>query len=182
MKAMVIFLLILTGGPATVQSLDNSNFLVGLYADEARSIACVTGGPGTVFEQVAWVYVPNELGLAYVTFRFDFPENLDRTRRPVFNELVSHTIFTDFPDGTVEWNMLFDDCPSGWIQVFSQECVLLDSQLSWIEIVGALSLARDCDFILNGVHAISDLSLNDPECPQVSAVAMTWSSMKTMYR
>ena len=180
--AMIMLLLVLRVGPAAARPLANYTFLVALYADQSRSVTCVSGPPGTFFEQVAWVFVPNELGLAYVTFRFDFPENLDRTRRPVFNDLVLDTVFTDFPDGTVEWNMLFGGCPSGWIQVFSQECVILDSQISRIRIVGDRSLARDCNFALNGVFAISDLSLNDPECQQVSTVPMIWSSLKSMYR
>jgi len=180
--AMIMLFLILRVGPAAARPLANGTFLVALYADQSRSITCVSGPPGTTFEQVAWVYVPNDLGLAYVTFRFDFPENVDRTRRPVFNDLVLDAIFTDFSDGTVEWNMLFGGCPSGWIQVFSQECVLLDSQPSRIRIVGDRSLARDCNFTLNGVSAISDLSLNDPECMQVSTVSMIWSRVKTMFR
>jgi len=171
-----------TGGDPLAETRSDGGFLVGVYGDENRSITCVTGSPGAQFEQVASVYVPNELGLAYVTLRFDFPANVDLIARPLFNDLVSQVVYTDFTDGTVEWNMLFRDCPSGWIQVFSQECVLLDDMPSRIQILGDRSLVRDCTFILHDVAVVNELSLNDPDCPNVPAVASTWGRLKSEYR
>jgi len=180
----VLFALLLTGSgsdsPAEMRA--DPGFLVGIYGDENRSVTCVTGPAGATFEQVAWAYVPNALGLASVTLRFDFPANVERSTRPVFHDLVTQVIYTDFADGTDEWNMLFVDCPSGWIQVFSQECVLLDDQPSAIQILGDHSLARDCPFVLHDVEVVNQLALNDPDCPNVPSAALTWGRLKSVYR
>lgn len=181
---MVSFALFLTalGPPAAAQPEAGNGFLVGIYADQTRSVTCVTGPPGDVFEQTAWVYVPNDRGLAYVTLRLEFPPNIDVGNRPVFHDLVSHVIFTDFADGTVEWNMLFNDCPSGWIRIFTQECEFLDDQMSTIGILGDRSLARDCTFVLNGVDVVNELSVNDPGCPAVPVATTSWGGLKGSYR
>lgn len=157
-------------------------FLVGIYGDENRSITCMTGSSGGIFQQVAWTYVPNELGLAYLTLRFDFPANVDLSARPVFNDLVNQVIITDFADGTVEWNLLFEGCPSGWVQVFSQECVLLDDLSSRIQILGDRSMVRDCTFVLNDVDVVNELLLNDPDCPNVPSATSIWGHLKSGYR
>lgn len=157
-------------------------FRVGLYGDSGREITCVTGPPGSIFRMTAWVLVPNERGLAYVTLRLDFPDNLDLSRRPVFHDLVSDVIFSDFPDGTAEWNMLVDDCPSGWIPIYTQEIVLMDDRSSVIGLVGDRSLARDCSFVLNGVTVTNELSFNDPGCEVVSVRYTDWGSLKSRYR
>jgi hypothetical protein len=41
--------------------------------------------------------------------------------RPVFNPLVVQFIPADYTDGTQEWNMVFEQCPSGWVQVFTRQ-------------------------------------------------------------
>ena len=159
---------------------------VGIFGDVGgeidREITCVSGLPGATFDQVAWVWVPDGLGLAYVTIRFLFPENLDLTSRPVFHDQVSNVIFTDFVDGTSEWNMVFADCPSGWIRISSQECVLLDAQPSRIGILGIHSMVRDCNFVLNDVTVLNEIEINDPECTTVSTATVTWGGIKSIFR
>lgn len=184
MKTIAMIALLLAGpsNPSASALLSVDEFTVGVYGDDARTVTCVSGPPGSIFEMVVWAWVPDELGLAYITLRFDFPENLDLSHRPVFHDLVTNVIYSDYPEGTVEWNMLFDDCPSGWIKVFSQECVLLDEQLSRVGIRSANSMLRDCTFALNDVTVLNELAMNDPDCPTVSAVTSTWSSVKSMYR
>jgi hypothetical protein len=157
-------------------------FRVGLYGPDDRATTCLTGPQGSVFTMTAWVLVPNERGLAYVTLRLDFPDNIDFSQRPVFNDLVSDVIFSDFPDGTAEWNMLVGDCPSGWILVYSQEISLLDDQPAVIGLVGDRSLARDCSFILNGVTVTNELTVNDPGCEVVPASVTNWGTLKSRYR
>ena len=65
---------------------------VGIFGDVGgeidREITCVSGLPGATFDQVVWVRVPDDLGLAYVTIS------------PVFHDQDSKVIFTDFVDGT----------------------------------------------------------------------------------
>ncbi len=167
-------------------SASATDIQVGIFGDVGgeidREITCVSGSPGARFEQVAWVRMPDELGLAYVTIRFSFPANLDLSSRPVFHDQVSNVIFTDFVDGTSEWNMVFAGCPSGWVKVFSQECVLLDEQPSRIGILGIRSMVRDCDFVLNDVTVLNEIEINDPECTTVSTAAVTWGGIKSIFR
>lgn len=171
-----------SGSDPPAGSRSAGGFLVGIYGDENRAVTCVTGSAGAAFQQVAWAYVPNELGLAYITLRFNFPANVDLSARPVFHDLVAQVITTDFADGTVEWSMLFGDCPSGWIKVFSQECVLLDDLPSGIQILGDRSMMRDCPFILHDVDVVNQLVLNDPDCPNVSSETSTWGCLKSVFR
>ena len=184
MKFLLAFLslLVATGGTPGLAWAQSDRFEVGIYGDDERAIACVTAEVGAVFEQVVWAWVPDELGLAYITLRFDFPENLDFNIRPVFNDLVSGVIFSDYTGGTVEWNMIFDGCPSGWVKVFSQQCVVLAAEPARIIIQGADSMMRDCDFILNDVLVRNEFTINDPACETVSAVARPWRFVKSMYR
>ena len=184
MMTISMILLLLTGlsSASAAEPMSVDKFTVGVYGDDTRSVTCVSGSPGSIFQQVVWAWVPDELGLAYITLRFEFPVNLDLSRRPVFHDLVTDVIFTDYSEGTVEWNMIFDECPSGWIKVFSQEFVLLDEQLSRIGIRGADSMARDCTFVLNDVTVLNELIVNDPDCPVVPAVTATWGGIKSTYR
>jgi hypothetical protein len=157
-------------------------FRVGLYGGAGRDTVCVDADEGTVFEYSAWVQVPNDRGLRYVTLRLDLPDQLDFTTRPVFHDLVTDVIFTDFPDGTTEWNVLFTDCPSGWIRIYTQEVAVLEGGFSLIELVGDRSLARDCGFVLNGVEVANELAVNDPSCEVVTAAKTGWGSFKARYR
>ena len=183
MKIAVIVILLggLGLGPFS-NTLPAAEFQVGVFGDDERNVTCVTGPPGAVFEQVAWVQVPNGLGLAYVTLRFDFPTNLDLSSAPVFNELMTRAIMTDFPDGTVEWNMIFAGCPSGWVRLFSQDCELLDDQPSRIGIIDVRSMVRDCTFILNDVVIMNEMKVNTPGCTTVSVDRLTWGGIKSSYR
>ncbi len=179
---LITLLVLVVSGVSAAEPVRIESFPVGIYGDDARAVTCVAGPPGTVFQQVAWVYVPDDLGLAYVTLRFDFPTNVDLTSRPVFHDLVNNVVFTDFVDGTVEWNMLFDDCPSGWIKIFTQDCVILDDEMSLIRVVGNHSLVRDCTFVLNDVNVLNQLSINDPDCQNVAAIPTGWGGVKCRYR
>ena len=164
------------------QPLDPDLFQVGIYADEARTVTCVAGEPGATFEQSLWAWVPQELGLAYITIRFRFPTNLDLTRRPVFHDLVSDVIYTDYASETVEWNMLLTECPSGWVRIFRQECALLDGEPSRIEILADNSMMRDCEFVLNDITVLNELTVNDPGCETVSVEGVSWGRVKALYR
>ena len=182
MKAIIMIALLLAGfGRAS-----DTDIQVGIFGDVGggidREITCVSGPPGATFEQVAWVRIPDELGLVYLTLRFSFPANLDLSSRPDFHDQVSKVIFTDFVDGTSEWNMVFAGCPSGWIKVFSQECVLLDAQPSMIGILGVRSMVRDCTFVLNDVTVLNEIEINDPECTTVFAATATWGGIKSIFR
>lgn len=180
---MVITLLVVALSCMSGSVSGQSDFFeVGVYGDDERGVTCVVGEPGETFHQMVWAWVPDDLGLAYITLRFHFPTNLDLSRRPVFNDLVSDVIFSDYVAGTVEWNMIFTGCPSGWVKVFSQECVLLDSQPGRIEIQAAHSMARDCQFVLNDVTILNELTVNDPACAMVSTPTTPWSVVKMMYR
>lgn len=183
MRFLWIFLMAAGEGPVSAQQpLDPYVFQVGVYADDARAITCITGLPGEFFEQTVWAWVPAELGLTYITLRFDFPANLDLHSRPVFNELVTDVIYAKYGDGTVEWNMLLTLCPSGWVRVFSQQCELLDADPSAIRILVDHSMARDCTFVLNDIAVINELTVNDPACPTVSVERASWSRVKSLYR
>jgi hypothetical protein len=179
---LVITFVACFSGYSRAETSTTDDFLVGVYGDRERTVTCVTGLAGATFELSAWAFVPNDLGLAYVTLRFEFPPNLDLSARPEFHDLVQDFIISDFPDGTVEWNMLVVDCPSGWFRVFTQECELLDEQTSLLGINGDHSMLRDCDFFLNDVRVVNELLINDPDCPLVPARPVTWSSLKGAYR
>ena len=157
-------------------------FHAGVWGDDARTVTCVSGQAGGAFEQVVWAWVPDDLGLSYITLRFDLPLNLDLSARAVYNDLVVDVIISDYSDGTVEWNMLFSGCPSGWVRVFSQECVLLDGEPSLIGIHGVHSMMRDCTFVLNDLVVLNELVVNDPDCATVPAFATPWGSVKILYR
>lgn len=159
-----------------------SGFRIGIFCDDLRETTCVTGSAGDTFEQVAWAFIPDDLGLAYVTYRFAFPDNVDFTRRPVFHEQVTSVVFTEFTDGTSEWNMMFTGCPSGWVRVFTQDCVLLDDRPSRIGILGDRSMIRDCPFVLHEVTVLNEIEVNQPDCGTVSATTTTWSRLKTVFR
>jgi hypothetical protein len=108
--------------------------------------------------------------------------NLDLSAHAVFNPLVVYFIVTDYPGGTVEWNMILADCPSGWIRVFEQQCTLLDDQPSEIRILAAHSMMRDCQFVLNDLTVLNNLRLNDPGCDFVANPTTTWGTVKSSFR
>lgn len=178
----LILLMAGTGPSAPPESAHTPVFLVGLFGAEGREATSFCGPPAATFEQTAWVFVPNDLGLAYVTLRLDFPSNIELAPRTVFHELVSQVIYTDYPLGTVEWNMVFNDCPSGWIRIFSQDITLLDDQPSRIGLLGQHSLARDCNFLLHGVTVSHELEVNEPGCEVVQESGLTWGALKSRFR
>jgi hypothetical protein len=183
MRLLGLVLVIAGAFPVFAQPPLNPNlFQVGIYADEAHTVTCVVGEPGATFEQSLWAWVPQELGLAYITIRFRFPTNLDLTSRPLFHELVSDVIFSDYVENTVEWNMLLTECPSGWVRIFRQECALLDGEPSRIGILADDSMMRDCDFVLNDIAVLNELTVNDPGCGLVGVQAVSWGRVKSLYR
>jgi hypothetical protein len=161
---------------------DPSAFYAGIYADSARSADCFKGQAGTNFDQFVWAWVPEELGVTYLTYRFVFPANLDLTRRPIFNDLVSRLIIVDFGHGGIEWTVFFDGCPTGWILVFRQTCTILDDTESEIRITEKYSLSRDCDFVLGGLGVLNNLSINEPGCSFTPTRTSTWGAIKSYYK
>ncbi len=180
---LALWLVTSAAGPASGQPpLNPDLFQAGVYADDARTLNCITGSAGDRFDQVIWAWVPDSRGLAYITLRLELPANLDLSARPRFNELVGDVIITEYNNGTSEWNMLLEECPSGWVRVFSQECVLLDDQPARIGIQAEHSMMRDCTFFLNDLAVLAELSLNDPGCEVLSRTSISWSSVKSIFR
>ncbi|MBE0566130.1 MAG: hypothetical protein IH621_09250 [Krumholzibacteria bacterium] len=183
MRWPVVLLLVSAAAAATGQSPpDTGGFGVGVWADEARGITCVTGTAGASFPLVAWALVPDGLGLAYVTVRFAFPENVSQPGRPDFAPAVTTVIVTDYPDGTVEWNLVVAGCPSGWVRLFARECTLLDAAPSRFAIRADASMIRDCTFALNGAAVLNELVINDPGCETVPDRTAGWSRLHGRYR
>lgn len=166
------------GQPPPVPGL----FQAGVFGDDDRTVTCISGQAGETFSQQLWAWVPDNLGLAYITVRFAFPANLDLSAHAVFNPLVMRVITTDYPGGTVEWNLLLADCPSGWIRIFEQRCTLLDDQPSAVRILAAHSMMRDCRFVLNDLTVLNDLQLNDPGCASSATDPTTWGGVKSRFR
>jgi hypothetical protein len=133
-------------------------------------------------EQHVWAWIPEDTGLVYITLRFDFPPNLNLTSRPTFHELLTELVVSEYSDGTTEWNMLFVECPSGWLEIFTRTCVIIDRHPAVIRIAGEHSMVRDCGFILNDIEVLSDLRINDSECDQISSRGVTWGGMKELFR
>lgn len=170
-------------GPARAQAPPHPDlFQVGVYADMSHSLTCFSGAAGDSFEQVVWAWVPDSLGLAYITLRFDFPDNVAFGPRPLFNDLVSNLIITLYNDGSSEWNLIIDDCPSGWVWILTREGVLLDDRPSCIAIQQDHSMMRDCTFILNDLTVLDELALNDPACGSVPDRDLAWGAAKCLYR
>ena len=181
--AVAIMVLLLAPGLASAQPPPNPYiFCVGIYADATRTLECVDGPAGTVFERHAWAWIPEGEELAYITLRFDVPENLDLSARPSFHELVIELIITEFGDHDIEWNMLMVDCPSGWIEVFTQTCVIVDDQPATARIAAEHSMMRSCEFVLHDLEVLNDLGVNDPGCSQTPTDAATWGAVKKLYR
>ena len=178
MHYIVMFLVLLSAPQGGAMA---SSYSVGGYADESRSTSCVVGPAGSTFQHVVWTFVPGDAGLTYVTFHFQFPSNIELGRNPVFHEQVTVVNYADYSDDTTEWHVVFNGCPSGWIQVFSQEIVLLDEQPSVIGIRTDGSWVRDCDFVLNEVDIVSQLSVNGPDCEVVATDESGWSTIKSRY-
>ena len=180
--SLILSMFLLCGGVFAQLPPGPDDFYAGLYADEARTMSCISGPSGSSFEIFAWCWVPLEAGLTYATLRFDFPGNLDMTGRAVFNDLVIDVIIVDYDDGTVEWTMLFSECPSGWIELFRQRTVILDAARSDVVIVGENSMMRDCGFVLNGIEVLGGLAVNDPGCVFVPVETDSWGAVKSLFR
>ena len=161
---------------------DPSLFQLGIWAHDARTSNCVEVPPGGNFTIHAWGWVPDDLGLGYITFRLDFPVNVSLVGAPELPREVSDLIVTDFADGTQEWNLLVTGCPSGWVKVFSQECQAVDDQPATIDIVEDPCWMRDCTFVLNTVRVLGGVGIYDPGCGGVAVEATRWGSAKTVYR
>jgi hypothetical protein len=161
---------------------DPSHFQLGVWTDDTRSSGCVEVSPGVEFTMHAWCWVPDELGLSYVTYRFEFPDNVALKGPPVLSREVADLIVTEFADGTREWNLIFTGCPSGWVKVFTQDCEALDEQPAVIDIVEDPCWMRDCTFVLNRVRVLGVVGVNDPECGEVSLRETTWGALKGLFR
>lgn len=161
---------------------DPSLFQLGIWADDTRSSGCVEVPPGGNFTIHAWGWVPDDLGLGYITYRFDFPENVTLVGAPSLSRDVTDLIVTDFADGTQEWNLLVTGCPSGWVKVFSQECQAADDQPAVIDVVEDPCWMRDCTFVLNKVRVLGVVGVNDPACGGVANSGATWGGVKAVFR
>lgn len=159
-----------------------SDFEVGVFADTEHTLSCLPFGGPAERQMVLWAHLPPDEGLAYVTVRFRFPDNLRFSHPPELHPAARFFIETPFPGGSEEWNIVFDGCPGDWVPVLARAFELLDGEPSVITIAAEHSMLRDCDFTLNDVLVISELSLNDPECQEVSAAPRTWGGLKARYR
>lgn len=165
------------GGPARAQT-----HLVAGYADAARSSGCAEAAPGTFVTHHGFAWVPEDQGMAYVTFRLEVPPNLAPRGAPRTGAAVSDLIVTPFADGSWEWNLLVTGCPPGWVAAFAQDYEVLDAQPAELGIRAAGSMLRDCTFVLNDVAVVSRLAVNLPGCGDVSAGPVTWGCLKARYR
>ena len=158
-------------------------FQAGLYADIDRTVNCVDGPAGTVFRQYLWAWVPPDAGAVYVTTRIFFPDNVAQHGRPIPNALVTRLIITDYGSGGWEWNFLLADCPSGWILLAWQDCLILDAGSSEVRISGESSLARNCaTFLLEGLSVLSNLRIGAGTCAPVPVARSRWGAIKQIYR
>ena len=180
--SLILLICLLCGGASAQYPALPDEFYAGVYADEARTMSCISGPAGSSFDIFAWAWVPLGKGLTYVTLRFDFPANLDMSDRALFNDLVIDVIIVDYGDGTVEWTMLFSECPSGWIELFRQRTVILDDAMSGVRIVEDNSMIRDCGFVLNDIEVLGDLAVNDPACAFVPVRTGSWGAVKSIFR
>ena len=182
-KVILLILVLASAGNTPAQEpLDPDLFQAGIFGDLDRTVTCVSGQAGDSFRQYFWAWVPDDLGLAYITLRLEIPDNLDLSVRPTFHPLVTDFILTHYPDGTQEWNMVFSDCPSGWVQVLDQPCVFFDDQPGEINILADHSMMRDCHFVLNDLTVLNNLHLNDPDCDFVQTSVISWGRAKSMFR
>ena len=78
--------------------------------------------------------------------------------------------------------MLLTECPSGWVRIFRQECAILDGEPSRSGILADDSMMRDCDFVLNDIAVLNELTVNDPGCGLVGVQAVSWGRVKSLYR
>jgi hypothetical protein len=161
---------------------DPSLFQAGVYADSARTIECVGGPPGTDFRQYVWAWSPAGTGASYLTIRFQFPDNVGFSERPVLNDLVTNLIVSDYGIGGVEWNFILSDCPTGWILLFQQDCTILTGDASEIVIAGEFSLARNCGFELEGMSVLNNLQVETEVCKPTSVERSTWGAIKEVYK
>lgn len=180
--SLILLLSVLCGSAAAQVPPGPDEFFAGVFADDARTMNCVSGPAGSSFDIYAFAWVPPGSGLTYVTLRFDFPENIEMAVRPLFNELVIEVIVIDYDDGTVEWTMLFSECPSGWIELFRQRAGILDAARSDLLISEDNSMIRDCDFVLNDIVVLGGFAVNDPGCTFVSTDAASWGAVKSLFR
>jgi hypothetical protein len=172
--ALFVTILILWGGSAP----EADAYSAGIFCDGPDS-TCFTGVGS--FDQFAWVRTPGDVGLVYVTLRISFPDNLDVRAAPQFDPRVLQFIKTDYPDGTEEWHMVVEGCPTGWIRVFRQRVTLLDDQPSSVVLHGGDSWIRDCNFDLLRVSVTNNLVLNDPACGVVDTTPGSWSALKARW-
>lgn len=179
---LIITILINACGVSAQLPPNPDHHYAGVYADQTRLYDCISGPAGSGFEQFVWAWIPYDSGLSYITLRFLFPSNVDLSRRPVFNDLMTQLEVVDYGTGGSEWTVLFAGCPSGWVWIFSQECTFLDTVESSVSITEAFSLARNCLFEIHDIHLLNNLSLNDPGCAFVSVRESTWGAIKSIYR
>lgn len=159
---------------------DPGLFYAGIWADSSRTSVDVCGEAGSPFTFHAWAWVPPSRGLTYITLRLLFPSNIELDGRPRFSDDFLELIVVDYGSGGDEWTVLFQGCPSGWTLIFSQDATILDSEESAVVIVARNSLARGCDFLLDGLNVLSDLSVNGPACSGNPAGFTTWGAVKSL--
>ena len=175
---LFITMLLFASGISAQLPPNPDHHYAGIYADQPRLFDCIGGPAGSGFEQFIWAWIPHTSGLSYITLRFLFPSNVDLSRRPVFNDLMTQLEIVDYGSGGSEWTVLFAGCPSGWVWILSQECTFLDAMESSIRINEPFSLARNCQFVIYDIHVLNNLSLNDPDCTVVSVRESTWGAIK----
>jgi hypothetical protein len=180
---LTLFLLLMQFGIARAQPpADPAQYQAGVFGDESRAVSCVSGPPGADFQEEVWAWMPGDPGLAYVTLRFTHPPQIDTSARPIFHDLVTRVIVTEFADGTSEWNLVMTGCPIGWINLFSRRCVILEETPCRIGIRGMHSMMRDCGFILHQpVEVLGELMVNEPGCETVPGGSRAWGALKASY-
>jgi hypothetical protein len=152
----------------------------GVWADESRSSGTTCSESDTIIDIFIWAWVPQDAGLNYITLRMIYPPGIFEGSRPEFNEFFSELIIVDYGSGGKEWTLLFNQCPSQWVLLFRQAVTVSGTGEISISITGEHSLARDCDFVLQNMNVLNNMSINGPSCDVVSTDQATWGTIKRL--
>ena len=106
------------------------NPYIGLFADESRSITCVTGTGFYPVELWIWCLPSLDEQIA-AEFAIQYPENViqDAVTK---NESIISVDLGNLVDGM---SVCYKDCQSDWNWNYHQRLFVTDSESSWIEIV-----------------------------------------------
>jgi len=158
---------------------------IGPFADEAHSICSVNNPEGSILQFRTWIWIlPSENGMIAGGFKISYPSNV---ADDVFAQNPDISISLGSPSTGIDF--AFAECHMGWTWLCYQECYLLDSSPSQIQVVphpsnGASTVVEvaNCQngFPLEPLVTVCHLFLNQP-C-YYSVESITWGSIKGLYK